>query len=83
MESTNFKKALKEGEKIFLDVLDKATKEDSRIQILTDVGIRISALVFALTGNDESVMAKYIETIKKEAKVIGKEMSKIEEKRQA
>ena len=80
MKNTNFEKALKEGEKIFLDILDKATKEDSRIQILTDVGVRVSALVFALTGNDESVMAKYIETVKKEAEVIGKEMSKIEER---
>ena len=80
MKNTNFEKALKEGEKIFLDILDKATKEDSRIQILTDVGVRVSALVFALTGNDEIVMTKYIETVKKEAEVIGKEMSKIEER---
>lgn len=80
MKNTNFEKALKEGEKIFLDILNKATKEDSRIQILTDVGVRVSALVFALTGNDEIVMTKYIETVKKEAEVIGKEMSKIEER---
>ena len=78
MENTDFKKALKEGEKIFFEVLNKATKEDMRIQILTDVGIRVSALVFALTGNDEGVMAKYIETVKKQAKIIDSEISKIE-----